>query len=64
MYTLFNRKNNTKQIWAARLLIAVVLFWNLQAAFLFMLTPNRFVHAFQLEGFRAGLLLLVTASCS
>ena len=50
MYTLFSRTNNPWQVWAARLLIAVVLFWNLQAAFLFMLSPNVFVSAFQLEG--------------
>jgi len=50
MNALFTRKNNTKSIWAARLLIAIVLFLNLQASFLFMLTPDAFVPAFQLEG--------------
>ena len=50
MHTLFSRANNPWYVWAARLLIAVVLFWNLQAAFLFMLTPDAFVRAFQLEG--------------
>jgi hypothetical protein len=50
MYTTFSRVNNPWQVWAARLLIAVVLFWNLQAAILFMLSPETFVSAFQLEG--------------
>jgi hypothetical protein len=50
MHTTFSRANNPWQVWAARLLIAVVLFWNLQAAILFMLTPETFVSAFQLEG--------------
>ncbi len=50
MYSLFSRKNNLWQVWTARLLISVVMFWNLQAAFLFMLTPDAFVRAFQLEG--------------
>ena len=50
MHTLFSRADNPWYVWAARLLIAVVLFWNLQAAFLFMLTPDAFVRAFQLEG--------------
>lgn len=49
MQTLFNR-NNTWQIWIARLLIAIVLFWNLQAAIHFMLNPAAFVSSFQLEG--------------
>lgn len=50
MSTLLSRTNNPWQVWAARLFILVVLFLNLQAAFLFMLTPDAFVHAFQLEG--------------
>jgi len=50
MNALFTRKNNTKLTLAARLLIAIVLFLNLQASFLFMLTPDAFVPAFQLEG--------------
>jgi hypothetical protein len=50
MRTLFARHNNPRQAWAARLLIAIVLFWNLQAAFQFMLRPEAFAPAFQLEG--------------
>lgn len=42
--------NNPWQVWAARLFIFVVLFLNLQAAILFMFTPDSFVRAFQLEG--------------
>jgi hypothetical protein len=50
MHILFNRQNNPWQVWVARLLIAMVLFWNLQAAFQFMLRPQLFVYAFQLAG--------------
>ena len=49
-YPLFKRLNNPWQVWVARLLIAVPLFWNLQAALQFMLRPQVFVPAFQLEG--------------
>jgi hypothetical protein len=49
MHILINR-NNTWQVWISRLLIAVVLFWNTQAAFHFMLNPEAFVRSFQLEG--------------
>jgi hypothetical protein len=47
--TLFSRQNNPRQVWVARLLIAVPLFWNLQAAFKFMLNPQLFISSFQLE---------------
>ncbi len=50
MRPLLARHNNPWQVWAARLLIAIVLFWNLQAAVQFMFTPDVFVPAFQLEG--------------
>lgn len=50
MRNLFTDYNNSWQVWAARLLIFIVLFFNLQAAFLFMLSPESFVPAFQLEG--------------
>ena len=50
MQSLFSCKNNSKRIWAARLLVTIVLFWNLQAAFLFMLKPQLFVQSFQLNG--------------
>ena len=50
MRNLFARYNNPWQTWMARLLIAIVLLWNLQAAFQFMLRPEAFAPAFQLEG--------------
>ena len=50
MRTLFFRHNNTWQVWTARGLIAVVLFWNLQAAVHFMANPAAFAPSFQLEG--------------
>lgn len=50
MQTLFARHSNPRPVWAARLLIAVVFFLNLQAAFLFMLRPAAFAPSFQLEG--------------
>lgn len=50
MNGLFVRKDNPARVWVARLLIAIVLFWNLQAAILFMLKPAAFAPAFQLEG--------------
>jgi len=43
-------KNAPWRVWAARTLIAIVLFWNLQAAFQFMLRPQQFISSFQLEG--------------
>jgi hypothetical protein len=47
---MFQPLNNPWHVWAARLLIAVPLFWNLQAALQFMIRPQVFVPAFQLEG--------------
>ena len=46
----FSQHNNPWQVWVSRLLIAVPLFWNLQAAFQFMLQPHLFIFSFQLEG--------------
>jgi hypothetical protein len=46
----FQPLNNSWQVWAARLLITVPLFWNLQAALQFMIRPQVFVPPFQLEG--------------
>jgi hypothetical protein len=46
----FAQQNNPWQVWAARLLIAVPLFLNLQAALQFMLQPHLFIFSFQLEG--------------
>jgi hypothetical protein len=50
MHGFFKRENNPVKVWVARLLIAIVLFWNLQAAFQFMRFPAAFAPAFQLEG--------------
>ena len=43
-------KNANGRVWAARILIAIVLFWNLRAAFQFMLRPQQFLLSFQIEG--------------
>ncbi len=37
-------------LWLARLLIAIVTAWNLQAALVFILWPERFAHNFELTG--------------
>jgi hypothetical protein len=36
--------------WIARLLIGIVTIWNLQAAFVFIFFPGRFVQAYELSG--------------
>ncbi len=38
------------RLWLARLSIAIVVVWNLQAATAFFLTPNRFAPGFELSG--------------
>ena len=38
------------RLWAARLLIAVVVVWNLQCALVFLLTPGGFAPGFELSG--------------
>jgi len=38
------------RLWLARLLIAIVTGWNLQAALVFILWPERFMHGFELTG--------------
>ncbi len=38
------------RLWIARLLIGIVTAWNLQAAFAFIFSPSRFVHAYELSG--------------
>jgi hypothetical protein len=38
------------RLWAARLLIAVVVGWNLQCALVFFLNPGRFAPGFELAG--------------
>jgi hypothetical protein len=38
------------RLWAARLLIAVVVGWNLQCALVFLLNPGRFAPGFELAG--------------
>jgi hypothetical protein len=50
MHGFFKRENNPVKVWVARLLIAIVLFWNLQAAFKFMRFPAAFAPSFQLDG--------------
>ena len=44
------KKRSDLRLWAARLLIAVVVAWNLQAALIFLLTPERFAPGFELSG--------------
>ena len=39
------------RLWPARLLIGLVLVWNLQAALQFLLAPERFAPGFELSGF-------------
>ena len=43
-------KNLKHSPWIARLLIGIVTAWNLQAAFAFIFSPSRFVHAYELSG--------------
>ena len=38
------------RIWISRLLIGIVTAWNLQAAFIFIVAPDRFVAAYELSG--------------
>lgn len=38
------------RLWLARFLIAIVTGWNLQAALVFILWPERFMHGFELTG--------------
>ena len=38
------------RLWLSRLLIAIVTGWNLQAALVFILWPERFMHGFELTG--------------
>lgn len=38
------------RIWISRLLIAIVSAWNLQAAIIFIVSPQSFVHAYELSG--------------
>jgi hypothetical protein len=38
------------RLWSARFLIGIVVAWNLQAAFAFILSPSRFMHAYELSG--------------
>jgi hypothetical protein len=45
-----HRRYSPGAIWIARSLIALVLFWNLLAAFQFMLHPQHYVPSFQVEG--------------
>ncbi|MCB0101141.1 MAG: hypothetical protein H6635_05735 [Anaerolineales bacterium] len=38
------------RIWISRLLIALVTAWNIQAAVIFIISPQMFVHAYELSG--------------
>lgn len=38
------------RIWLSRLLIGIVTAWNLQAAVIFIFSPQSFVHAYELSG--------------
>ena len=38
------------RLWISRLLIAIVAAWNLQAALIFVISPETFVHAYELSG--------------
>ena len=42
--------NISTRPWIARLLIGIVTLWNLQAAFVFIFFPSRFVNAYELSG--------------
>lgn len=48
--TISNRENNPWQVWLARFLILIILFWNLQCAILFTASPMDYVPSFQLTG--------------
>jgi len=37
-------------LWLARLLTAAVIAWNLQAAFIFLMNPDAYISAFELNG--------------
>ncbi len=50
MKSLLNRINDPWQVWMGRLFIAVVLFWNLQCAIYFILSPKEFSYSFELSG--------------
>ena len=43
-------QRETRKVWIARLLVAVVIFINLQAAMQYLLNPNAYSGAFELEG--------------
>jgi hypothetical protein len=43
-------KKDGVRLWAARLLIGLVILWNLQAAFAFFTAPGRYAPAFELTG--------------
>jgi len=43
-------KHKDYSLWLSRFLIAMVIGWNLQAALIFILWPERFMHGFELSG--------------
>jgi hypothetical protein len=46
-----------KRLWTARVLIYLVLFLNVQCAFLFIAFPDQFVRSFELEGLIGNLII-------
>jgi hypothetical protein len=49
-YNLVMQKNFLIKLWISRLFIAVVTFWNIQAAFVFILHPEGYAGGFELSG--------------
>ncbi len=43
-------RNKNWQLWTARFLIAAVVIWNLQVAYVFLFTPKFFLSGFELSG--------------
>jgi hypothetical protein len=44
------KKSADHRLWIARILIGVVVLWNLQCAFLFFMNPEAFITSFELSG--------------
>jgi hypothetical protein len=42
--------HNDKRLWLARILVGLVILWNLQAALMFIISPEIFAPGFQLAG--------------
>lgn len=50
MRTKVNMEKGHRTIWVARVLIAIVLTWNLEAAISFLVSPAPYLAAFELQG--------------